>query len=101
MWKHTFDFFGYKFTISVSKLHSWKAWKEQISHVIIHFVLALITFSPKVSFGIALGIEIRDGEHGHEEEWKEGFNIFPDLVFRALGALIYVGAVILLEKILS
>ena len=83
MWKKTFNIFGSKFTISLSTI---KSWKSQLAHFLIHFLLSI--FSPMFSLGAAIAIEIRDGEQGHLESWKEGFNIFPDFIFRLVGICI-------------
>ncbi|KKL74120.1 hypothetical protein LCGC14_2068070 [marine sediment metagenome] len=82
IWKRTYIIFGKPFTLSIDKV---KSWGSQLLHFGIHFAIALI--SPEFSLGGALFIEVRDGEHGHLEEWKEGFNIFPDFVFRVGGVI--------------
>ncbi len=82
IWKETYIFFGKPFTFSISKI---KSWGSQLLHFGIHFGLALL--SPMLSLGVAIGIEVRDGEQGHLEDWKEGFNIFPDFVFRIAGVV--------------
>ncbi len=78
-WKKTFKWFGKEFTISITKITSWK---EQIAHFLIHAILSGL-LAPYFSIGVAIGLEVRDGEHG-----GEGFNIFPDLFFRLLGVFI-------------
>ena len=82
MKKHTFDVFGYKFSVSVSRI---KSFGSQAAHFGAHFLIAV--FYPRVSLGLALGFEVRDGEQGHLENWKEGFNIYPDFLFRMAGVL--------------
>ena len=82
MKKRTFNIFGFKYTVSISGV---KSWSEQIAHFVIHFLVG--SASLMFSLGGALFIEARDGEQGHLEEWKEGFNIFPDFFFRILGAV--------------
>lgn len=82
MIKKTFYIFGKPFTVSIGGI---KHLGRQLVHSGIHFVLALI--SPAFSLGAAIALETRDGEQGHLEKWKEGFNIFPDFVFRIAGVV--------------
>ena len=82
MRKKTFYVFGKPFTFSFSGV---KSWGSQFVHFGIHFAVALA--SPEFSMGGALFMEVRDGEQGHLEDWKEGFNIFPDFVFRIAGVV--------------
>ena len=86
--KHTFNLFGYKMTFSKTAFF----FGEAFNHFVIHFLIGLISF--EASFFIGLGIEIRDGEQGHQALYKEGFNLFPDFFFRMIGA--YAGAFTLL-----
>ena len=83
MWKKTFNIFGTPFTISLSKI---KSWKNQIAHFGTHCLLSILC--PMFSLGAAIAIEGRDGEQGHLESWKEGFNIFPDFIFRLGGVFV-------------
>ena len=80
MKKKTFKFLGLRYTFSVSRI---KSWKSQIAHFLTHFLIAL--WDPMFSLGGALFIEARDGEQGHLDPTKEGFNIFPDFFFRVAG----------------
>ena len=82
MKKKTFYIFGTPFTFSLSRV---KSWGSQLAHFWIHFAVALA--SPEFSMGGALFVEVRDGEQGHLETWKEGFNIFPDFLFRTAGVV--------------
>lgn len=81
-----------KFTISVCKFDGIKL---QGLHFVTHFGLALVIeilfgWGVFISLVAALGIEIWDGFKQHNKEGRppEGFNIFPDLVFRTAGALL-------------
>ena len=79
------------FTISITKFDSWK---KQLIHVAIHagVALAVSFFYPLAglvsALGLAFVIEIWDGfkKVNREGRQAEGFNIFPDLLFRAIGA---------------
>ncbi len=51
---------------------------KQLTHVLTHFLIALYRWD--VSLAIAFTIEYKDGL-----VVGEGFNIFPDFVFRLLG----------------
>ena len=82
LWKKTFSIFGKPFTVSISRVETWG---EQLLHFGIHFVIALA--NPMFSLGGAFFVEVRDGEQGHLEPWKEGFNIFPDFMFRVGGVV--------------
>lgn len=82
VWKKTFKVFGQALTFSLIRLSSVE-WIDQLKHFAIHFAFAL--FHPYFSAGGALFIEVRDGEQGHMDSWREGFNIFPDFLFRAAG----------------
>ena len=82
MRKYTFTILGWNFTVSVAEIKS--VW-SQVAHFGIHFLISL--WNPAYSAVIALSFEFRDGEQGHLEPWKEGFNAFPDLFFRSLGVL--------------
>lgn len=83
IWKKTFNFFGKPFTFSISRI---KSVGDQIFHFCVHFAVAMA--DPSLSLGGALFIEVRDGEQGHLEPHKEGFNIFADFVFRIAGVLV-------------
>lgn len=90
------------FTISVCRL---KYWSEQLIHFAIHFVIAfgfgviLLAFNLEgdagtgVSVFIAFLIEVWDGfrEFNDDGNEAEGFNVYPDLVFRGAGA--YIGGI--------
>ncbi len=79
------------FLISICEL---KSAKTELKHYLIHFTIALV-FGWKASVGVALGLEVRDGELNK----IEGFNIFPDLFFRILGATIgYVVRCLIIEE---
>ena len=80
IWKKTFYIFGIPFTFSIGGI---KSWGSQLAHFGIHFAVAL--GDPTLSGGMALAFEVRDGEQGYLDYWKEGFNIFPDFVFRVAG----------------
>lgn len=71
---------GKMFRISVTRFYL----KEFVIHTVLHASLAW-AFGLGVSFGMALAIEWKDGESGN----NEGFNLFPDLVSRMLGILIW------------
>ncbi len=83
-WKKTVIVFGMYFTFSLIRF-SCVNWVEQLKHFAVHFALAL--WKPYFSAGGALFIEFRDGEQGHLDSWKEGFNIFPDFLFRVAGVV--------------
>lgn len=81
-----------KFTISVCK---WDGMKLQGLHFAFHFGFALCIeilfgWGVLISLLVALGVEIWDGfkQHNREGRPPEGFNIYPDLVFRSAGALL-------------
>lgn len=82
IWKETYIFFGKLFTFSIDRV---KSWGDQMLHFGIHFGIA--SLNPMFSLGAAVALEVRDGEQGHLEDWKEGFNIFPDFVFRVAGVM--------------
>jgi len=69
------------FTISATKFDGIK---KQGLHVLIHLAFELVF----LGFVSAVGIEIWDGTKKVNREGRpaEGFNFFPDLTFRLLGA---------------
>ncbi len=93
------------FTVGATKFDGTK---KQGIHVLIH--LGLETVFPFLGFVTAVGIEIWDGTKKTNAQGRppEGFNFFPDLTFRFLGAgagwflrsLIWDLALLLVEKYL-
>jgi len=87
------------FTISVCP---FKSVKIQLQHFAIHFGIALavglilLVFNIHGNAGVGLSIfiafliEVWDGfrEFNDEGEPAEGFNVYPDLVFRCFGAFV-------------
>ena len=86
------------FTISVCRFDSWK---NQLIHLGIHLAIALgvdlillLAFVIKGDAGTRVGvfiafiIEVWDGFKKFNKEGRpaEGFNVYPDLVFRCSGA---------------
>ncbi len=93
------------FTLSVCPLDSWR---NQLIHFGIHLGIAfavdlilLLAFAIKGDAGLGVGvfiafsIEVWDGfkKYNKEGEPAEGFNVYPDLVFRCSGA--FVGGIFL------
>lgn len=68
------------FLVSICNIVSWK---DSLLHFGIHLAVGTV-FGFGGSLGLALGLEIRDGELNR----IEGFSIFPDLVVRTAGAVV-------------
>ncbi len=68
------------FLVSVCNIVSIKV---ELIHFVVHLAVGTI-FGFAGSLGLAFGIEIRDGEVNR----IEGFNVSPDFVFRAAGAIV-------------
>jgi len=99
--KHDFPlpFTDLRFRVSVTPFDSWR---NQGWHTLWHAVLAF--GDPWFSIGWALAEEVRDGilkpdydsyfgdkfSNYSSLEWedKEGFNVFPDLLFRGIGIVV-------------
>jgi hypothetical protein len=73
-----------RFKISITKL----VWKQQVGHLLWHGLLAYFSWS--VSLTWAICEEFKDGilKPTDTTEYREGFNIWPDIVFRSIGILL-------------
>ncbi len=88
------------FTISLCRFDSWR---NQLIHFAIHFAIAfavdlilVLAFVIEGDAGtgvgvfVAFSIEVWDGFKKYNKEGRpaEGFNVYPDLVFRCAGAFV-------------
>ena len=77
VWKRCFYLFWEQKDFCIS-IRTIKKIATQLTHLLIHFLIAIYRWD--VSLAIAFTIEYKDGL-----VVGEGFNIFPDFVFRLLG----------------
>ena len=78
------------FTISVCHL---KYWSEQLTHFVIHFAIAFVLGIILLAFNMEGDAGTGDGFRKFNDDGNEaeGFNVYPDLVFRGAGA--YIGGI--------